>query len=682
MIHFDKQKLILKFIILCLCIIEITNGKKLESTVKKSKKISGKKYHKAIDDPLKNVNSDFSFQNRKKFIEKEYELFKLNSETNLNKNKNENKNKKIEKKEKQNDNHENSQNIKNENIKNTNIKTKFEEINMNDLNGNSNQISEDKKNNNNNNYYIYGSGIVSIALIGVGFFNVYQRNRNSIFNLTKEELEALDKRKETNNSYTSLSEEERRFLHKINTRKHNNMRRYDELTEDEILEIRKKNGWADSDDGECQLRRRKVDNRLSYNVKINSTNVVAPRRVSLNVKLDKDLFSKSSYGKSCDDIKKLKRKTMTSLNKNKLLNHSSSYESLKLSKNINTKKTLSIDTKNISMPPIKMICTIIKNYKPLRSDEIKLHLGDKVEIISIYKDGWALGKIIYEDNSDDNNNQKIGYFPLAHASEPEIFDDKINEFKNHSPLTPPVSRSYSNISLQNVPLTTSLSNSYSIPSVNFTNSTSVEAETSKSKNRHVSMIAVSSNILTQEPLSIQNNSSDSSIVNINNNINIINNSIVGNNASSPNINISININNSNNQKCINNSISINGNENSPLINTNTILLNTQDSSNLKYRASSPSILDSQSIVKLLDDNLKDNECNERIASSLYSAKRDSLPCHSQEVFDFLRGNVYNSKLPIEEREYYKKCLERLKISKIIDMELIQADKQKVQEKCD
>jgi len=676
MARFVNHKLFLKIIIICLCIIKITSGKKVEVIVEKSTRIYGKKKHNSINDPTKKIHTEFSLENRKKFVEKELESFKLKSEININNNKN------VEKDEKQNVKQKISTKISNEHKKETNIETKPKEISVDDLKVNSSSTTEEKKNEGSS-YYIYGTGIVSIALVGVGFFNVYQRNRNSIFNLTKEELESLDNRKKINNSYTSLSEEERQFLHKINTRKHNNIRRYDELTEDEILEIRKKNGWADSDDGECQLRRRKIDKRLSCNVKINNTNVVAPRRISLNTKLDNDLLSKSSYRRSCDDIKKLKRRSMMPINKDNLVEHSNSYEYLK-SSNDNNSKSLSINTKNILIPPIKMVCTIIKNYKPVRPDEIELHLGDKVEIVNIYKDGWATGKIICEDNNNDKNNQKIGYFPLAHASEPEIFDDKINEFIIPSPLTPPVTRSFSNVSYQNSPLiNSSSSNSYPSPNINFANSTAVAVASTKSRNRHVSMIALSSsNILTQEPLSIQDNSSNSSVINISNNISIINHNLSDtDNNTQQHININININN-NGQNYINNSISI-SNENTPLINTNTVLSNSKDSLfNLKYRKSTPSIIDPQSITNLLNDVLEeDNKTSGRIAST-YSKKKELLPCHSQEVFDFLRGNVYNSKIPMEEREYYKKCLERLRISKIIDMEINQTEEQKIQKKCD
>ncbi|KAL6608621.1 hypothetical protein U3516DRAFT_636252 [Neocallimastix sp. 'constans'] len=674
MARFVNHKLFLKIIIICLCIIEITNGKKVEVSVKKSTRIYGKKQHISINDPTKKVHPEFSLENRKKFVEKELESFKLKSEININ-----NKNVKDEK---QNVKQKISTKVSNEHKKETNIKTKPKKNNVDDLKVNSSSTTEEKKNEADS-YYIYCTGIVSIALVGVGFFNVYQRSKNSIFNLTKEELEYLDNKKKINNSYTSLSEEERQFLHKINTRKHNNTKRYDELTEEEILEIRKKNGWADSDDGECQLRRRKIDNRLSCNIKINNTNVVAPRRISLNTKLDKDLLSKSSYRKSSDDVKKLK--SMISMNKDNLAKHSNSYEYLKLSKDINSKKSLSINTKNL-IPPIKMVCTIIKNYKPVRPDEIEIHLGDKVEIINIYKDGWATGKVICEDNNNDKNNQKIGYFPLAHASEPEVFDDKINEFIIPSPITPPVSRSFSNISYQKSPLTCS-SNSYQSHNINLARTTAVAVTSTKSRNRHVSMIALSSSsILTQEPIPIQNNSSNSSVINISNNINIIGHNLSGtDNNSQQNININININNNNNnnsQKYINNSISINNNENTSLINTNTVLSNFEDSSvKLKYRNSTSSIIDPQSITNLLNDVLDDSKTSGRIAST-YSKKKELLPCHSQKVFDFLRGNVYNSKIPMEEREYYKKCLERLRISKIIDMEVNQTEKQKIQKKCE
>jgi len=106
------------------------------------------------------------------------------------------------------------------------------------------------------------------------------------------------------------------------------------------------------------------------------------------------------------------------------------------------------------MPPIKMICTIVKNYNPIRSDEIKLHLGDKVEIVNVYKDGWATGKVISNDEGGDQKSS-IGYFPLAHASEPEIIDDNVSNFMIPSPLTPPINRSFNNLSLQNSSFSTS-----------------------------------------------------------------------------------------------------------------------------------------------------------------------------------------------------------------------------------
>jgi len=642
MVKFINRSLIIKLIIICLYIIKVAQNKKVDFTIKKTTVIIGKKHHKSISDPIRNLHPEYSYENRKKFIEKEFNLFKLKE------------NKNIEKVEKQKIIKEKNNDILNENNVESNV-NEPKEINTNNLKNNI-SIEKDKNENKGSNYYIYGGSIVSIALVGVGFFNVYQRNRNSIFNLTKEELESIDKSKKMNSSYTSLSEEERRFLHKINTRKHNNMRRYDELTEDEILEIRKKNGWADSDDGECQLRRRKLDNRLSCNVKINSTNVVAPRRISLNVKLDNDLLSKSICEKSCENNKKLKRNSIMQMNKDKLIK----YNSDKTLCN-ETKKQLSINTKDIGMP-LKMICTIIKNYKPLRPDEIELHLGDKVEIVSVYKDGWASGKVI--NNNDDNH--KVGYFPLAHASEPEIFDDKINEFIIPSPLTANsrsvIKSPYYNSSL----ITSNSSNLNPLQNIHFTNSTTSTTKTAKSKNRHISMVAISSSssVLTQEPLSI-NSSNSNSIININNNINIINNNLDENNNIPKNININIKINNNDSQKYINNSISIND-ENTPVVNTNTVLLT---SSNLKRRSTTPSILDSQKITDLLNSILEEeNKHNNRNNSH---SGIDSLPCHSQEVFDFLRKNVYNSKITMEEREYYKKCLERLRISKIIDMEMNQ-----------
>jgi len=667
MVKYINQNLIIKFLIICLCIIKITQSKKIEFTIKKTAVINGKKHHTIHNDPIKKINSEFPLENRKKNSEKKIDFKLKGNEEKVDKTK------LVKVK---------AGNIVNKNIKESKVENKHEENSDNNLKNNiiiSNEGKEDK--NEGNNYYLYGGGVVSIALIGVGFLNVYQRNRNSIFNLTKEELEALDKNKKINNNYTSLSEEERRFLHKINKRKHNNMRRYDELTEDEILEIRKKNGWADSDDGEFQLRKRKIDNRLSCNVKINSTNVVAPRRISLNVKLDKDPLLSNNTDESCNSDKKLKRKSILPLDKNNLVKYTASQKALKLHSVGNTKKSLSINTKNPGMPPIKMICTIIKNYKPLRTDEIELHLGDKVEIVNIYKDGWASGKIVSNDNN--NNNQKIGYFPLAHASEPEIFDEKINEMIIPSPLTPPISRKSNNLYYQNSPLVnSSSSNTFSKPNIEIVNST-LSTKTTKSKNRHVSMIAVSSSssILTQKPLSNESNKLNSSVININNNINIINNNIDRNNNDIPkSININININDNDNNKCINNSISINNNENTPVFNSNNILVTSKTSSdNLKYRNRTPSILDSQNITNLLNDILEEeNKQNNRITTS----NSNSLPCHSQEVFDFLRGNVYNSSIALEEREYYKKCLERLRISKIIDMEINQTDKQKHQEKCE
>jgi len=629
-----NHKLLIKLIIVYLCIVQIVQGKNID--IKKTTKIhhGNKKHHLTLSkDPIKILNPEFSFENRKKFIEKEFESFKQKSKEN------------VQTKE------EIKKDVKNFDDKKGNKETIENEQKIND--NSSNSSNEGNNDKNDNNYYIFGGGIVSIALVGVGFLNVYQRNRNSIFNLTKEELEALDKSAKLNESYTSLTEEEKRFLHKINARKHITMRRFDELTEEEILEIRKKNGWADSDDGDCQLRRRKVDKRLSSNVKINTTSVIAPRRISLNVKLDKNnLLSKSAYRRSCDDINKLRKSN--SVVSDSIVTRQPSEESLSL-KNDN-KKRLSINTNNITMPPIKMVCTIVKNYKPVRSDELKLHLGDKVEIVNVYKDGWATGKII----SDDENENKIGYFPLAHASEPEVFDENVNEFMIPSPLTPPVTRTFPTLSYQNSPLAAS-------PSSNLITNTNVRAASSKSKNRQVSMIAVSSSsILTQEPVSISNANSTPSIININNNINIIqnNNNI---NDTTNNININININSNDNQNYINNSVTISNdkvNENTPIINTNSLFITSSNPSSQSSTSNlnRTSLLDPQSIKNILNDMLEEEKINNQ------STSENDLSCHSQEVFDFLRGNVYNSDVPMEEREYYKKCLERLRMSKLLDME--------------
>jgi len=641
-----NQKLIIKLIILSLCILKIIQGKKLEYHIKKTTKIIVKK-HKLqpltlSKDPIKTINPVYSYENRENFVEKEFDAFKLKSETILN-------NEKVEK--------ENVSVPNEEIINNKKVEVQSE--------GNTETINNNNKTNDtksDNSYYLLGGGVVSIALVGVGFFNVYQRSRNSIFNLTKEELESLDKSAKINNSYTSLSEEEKRFLHKINTRKHNNMRRFDELTEEEILSIRKRNGWADSDDGECHLRRRKIDKRLSSNVKINRTNSVAPRRVSLNVQdiLDNKL-SNTSFRRSFDDTSKLKKKINAISAEDSLIKHTTSQESLESStKNMNNRKRLSINTKNLTMPPIKMVCTIVKNYKPLRSDEIELHLGDKVEIIKIYKDGWATGKVISDD--ENGNQNKVGYFPLAHASEPEIFDDNINENYIPSPLTSPVSHSFSNSSYQNSPLAPTS------PFSNILTNTTTTTKATKSKNRQVSMIAVSSSssVLTQEPISItSSNNTSPSIININNNINIFQNNINENENTPRNINININIDsNSNvNQKTINNRISIDGcmeNENTTLLtNTNTLFFSAPTTP-VSVKSNRTSLLEPQVISNLLNEVLEEE-----------NIKKTSLPCHSQEVFDFLRSNVYNSEIPMDERDYYKKCLERLRMSKLIDMEINQ-----------
>ncbi|OUM61419.1 hypothetical protein PIROE2DRAFT_69613 [Piromyces sp. E2] len=629
-----NHKLFIKLIIVYLCIAQIVQGKNIK--IKKTTKIHGKKQHTLTlsKNPIKELNPEFSFENRKKFIEKEYESFKQKSKENVPIN--------IE------------DAIKLENKK-ENKKTNESEQKVKDNSfSNSSETNNEKSD---NNYYIFGGGIVSIALVGVGFLNVYQRNRNSIFSLSKEELEALDKNTKLNNSYTSLTEEEKRFLHKINARKHITKKRFDELSEKEILEIRKKNGWVDSDDEDCQLRRRKIDKRLSSNVKINTSSVIAPRRISLNVKLDKDnLLSKSAYRRSYDDINKLRKSN--SINSNNVITSQSDKIILNPLKDTKRKR-LSIDTSNIVMPPIKMVCTIVKNYKPVRPDELKLHLGDKVEIINVFKDGWAIGKNI----SNDENGNKLGYFPLAHASEPEVFDENINEFMIPSPLTPPVNRSFSNMSYQHSKLA-------ALPFSNLITNTNVKKASSKSKNRQVSMIAVSSSssILTQEPVSMTNSAvSSPSIININNNINIFQNNNI--NDTSNNININININSNDNQNCINNNITISSdkeNENTPIINNNSLFIasSTTPSSYLSTNnLNRTSLLDPQSIKYILNDMLEDEKINNK------STSENDLPCHSQEVFDFLRGNVYNSEVPMEERDYYKKCLERLRMSKLLNMEL-------------
>jgi len=465
-----NHKLILKFIIICLCIINITQGRNVEIHIKKTVRIPGKKHHD-IADTKKKLKPTYSFENNENFIEDEFKSFKLKSEESSISKEKENIEDKKDEKPKITEKEVNSKNEMKENKTDFNNNKKI----LND-NSKSNTDSE------NNIYYLYGGGIVSIALVGVGFFSVYQRNRNSIFNLSKEELKALDKSTKLKNSYTSLSEEERRFLHKINSRKNNNGKRYDELTENEILEIRKKNGWADSDDGECQLRRRKIDKRFSSNIGINNTNIIAPRRISLNVKLDK---------KSCD-IKNSIKYQEPSYSSSQSITDENNEKKEKQSKN---KKCLSINTKDVAIPPpIKMICTVVKNYKPLREDELELHLGDKIEIINIFKDGWASGKVI------NDNDTKVGYFPLAHASEPEIFDNNINEFIIPSPLTPPISRPLNIPSYQNSPLS----------NIKFSNSIMT------ANNDNKSMIAVNS----LSSITSTSNMNSPSIININNKINI------------------------------------------------------------------------------------------------------------------------------------------------------------------
>lgn len=317
------------------------------------------------------------------------------------------------------------------------------------------------------------------------------------------------------------------------------------------------------------------------------------------------------------------------------------------------------------MPPIKMICTIVKNYNPVRPDEIKLHLGDKVEIVNVYKDGWATGKVISNDESSNHNNN-IGYFPLAHASEPEIIDDSINNFMMPSPLTPPINRSIRNLPYQNSPL------SATSPFNNIITNTSVATSNIKSKNRHTSMVAISSSsILKQEPQSLSSlNNSNSSVISINNNINIVQHHI--NNGSdneinnrTNNLNININV----NQNFINNNISINNNkenENTPSISSNTVFFSapTTPTSSLVKRTS---LMDPQTISSLLSKTLKEEKMINEI--QLKDDKEEEKACHSQKVFDFLRNNVYSSSSTMEEREYYKKCLERLRMSKSLDAEI-------------
>jgi len=313
------------------------------------------------------------------------------------------------------------------------------------------------------------------------------------------------------------------------------------------------------------------------------------------------------------------------------------------------------------MPPIKMICTIVKNYNPVRPDEIELHLGDKVEIVNVYKDGWATGKVISNDE-DGNRSNIAGYFPLAHASEPEIIDDNVNNLMIPSPLTPPINRSLNNSSFSTAsPLKSIISN------------TSTSSSVIKSKNRHVSMVAISSSssIHKQESQSLSSlNSTNSSIININNNINIIQHNVNKSNENNVNgkpnnINININV----DQNFINNSISINSNqenENTPLINNNTVFfsaLSTPTSTSAKRT----SLMDPQAITDLLNEILKEEKMLDQITSKEEDTKKKT--CHSQEVFDFLRDNIYNSKVTLEEKDYYRKCLERLRMSKSLDVKI-------------
>lgn len=608
-----------------LCIIKITQCKTLKYDIKKTTKISGKKHH-----TISNKNNYVDFESKITHVKDVNDNPKVFVENQLD-----------------------EKSINNNIVKNTPIEN---------MNSSNSKIDSNHKEDADNNYYMLGGGVVSIALVGIGFFNLYQRKRNTIFSLTKEELEELDKTHKINNSYTSLSEEEKRFLHKINARKNNNTKHYDELSEEEILSIRRKNGWVGSDDEDFQLRRRKTDKRLSSNVKIINTNTVAPRHASLNIKPSNNSLSNYSYRKSYDAVEELKRENTSIYAKN-------SKESLNISSKgsnkISNKKNLSIITKNISMPPIKMICTIVKNYNPVRPDEIKLHLGDKVEIVNVYKDGWATGKVISNDESSNHNNN-IGYFPLAHASEPEIIDDSINNFMMPSPLTPPINRSIRNLPYQNSPL------SATSPFNNIITNTSVATSNIKSKNRHTSMVAISSSsILKQEPQSLSSlNNSNSSVISINNNINIVQHHI--NNGSdneinnrTNNLNININV----NQNFINNNISINNNkenENTPSISSNTVFFSapTTPTSSLVKRTS---LMDPQTISSLLSKTLKEEKMINEI--QLKDDKEEEKACHSQKVFDFLRNNVYSSSSTMEEREYYKKCLERLRMSKSLDAEI-------------
>jgi len=326
-----NKKLIFQFLFLCLCIINATQCKTLKYDIKKTIKISGKKHH--------------TISNKNIFLELESTITNAKDVSG---------NPKIVVKNQLDEKLNNNKVIKNTPIEN--------------MNSSNSKTDTNNKGDANNNYYMLGGGVVSVALIGVGFFNLYQRKRNTIFSLTKEELEELDKTHKINNSYTSLSEEEKRFLHKINARKHNNTKHYGELTEEEILSIRKKNGWVGSDDEDFQLRRRKTDKRLSSNVKIINTNTVAPRHASLIIKSNDNSLSNYSYKKSCNTLEELRGKNISVYAKN-------SKESLNLlskgSNKSSNKKNLSIITKNISMPPIKMICTIVKII--IQSVQMKLN---------------------------------------------------------------------------------------------------------------------------------------------------------------------------------------------------------------------------------------------------------------------------------------------------------------------
>jgi len=632
------KKFIIIFLFLCLFVVEIAQSKTLKYDIEKATIIRGKGHHYTIsNNPIKIKNPKLSSDNQKKFIEKEFEYFKLKSKIAQ-----ENSNNVVEK-----------QPVSNNEVINGKIIENKSNENVNNSNNNSNQ-NEDAS----NSYYIFGGGVVSIALVSVGFFNVYQRKRNRLFNLTKEELRELDKSSKMKNSYTSLSEEEKRFLHKINRRKRNSMKSYEDLTEEEILKIRKKNGWIDSNDEDCQFRRRKTNKCLSSNIKINNTNALAPRRASLNIKLNNNLLENDSCRKSCDAVEELSRKNSSIYAKNS--KESLNQSSKRTNKTLN-RKNLSIKTKDLSMPPIKMICTIVKNYNPVRPDEIELHLGDKVEIVNVYKDGWATGKVISNDE-DGNRSNIAGYFPLAHASEPEIIDDNVNNLMIPSPLTPPINRSLNNSSFSTAsPLKSIISN------------TSTSSSVIKSKNRHVSMVAISSSssIHKQESQSLSSlNSTNSSIININNNINIIQHNVNKSNENNVNgkpnnINININV----DQNFINNSISINSNqenENTPLINNNTVFfsaLSTPTSTSAKRT----SLMDPQAITDLLNEILKEEKMLDQITSKEEDTKKKT--CHSQEVFDFLRDNIYNSKVTLEEKDYYRKCLERLRMSKSLDVKI-------------